>query len=148
MDKITYSGGNTRIKGETIRKSGGILDNILTKIFFIVISVILLYNVFHSFKIMFQKKEILNRARIEVERLRLTNLELEITLEDMQSVEYLEIQARDRLNFGGEKEFVFVIPDEVMADYSVKLQEIVSTKPVVSSRRGHEVWVDFIVRGI
>ena len=44
---------------------------------------------------------------------RLKTLNLLLALESMQTDEYLEVQARDRLNFAGNSEFLFVIPEPI-----------------------------------
>jgi cell division protein FtsB len=58
--------------------------------------------------------EILNHAEKEVGDLRLDNLELLTLSEYMKSDEYLETEARNRLNLSGKGETVFVIPDEIL----------------------------------
>ena len=135
---------------QQIRKksSPSIFNNAVTRILFLVVSGVLLYNVGHSFNIMIQKLNILQRASMEVEELRLKNLELALLIEDIQGLEYLEIQARDRLNFAGEKEYVFVIPDATLAQAEEDLDRFLGNTQEQIEEGGYEVWTDFFLNGI
>jgi len=85
---------------------------------------------------------------MEVDELRLKNLELALLIEDIQGLEYLEIQARDRLNFAGEKEYVFVIPDATLAQADENLDRLLGNNQEQPQDGGYEVWVDFFLNGI
>jgi hypothetical protein len=78
----------------------------------------------------------------------LENLELALQIEDIQGLEYLEIQARDKLNFAGEKEYIFVIPDEILAQADKDLDRFLSDNQEESQKGGYEVWADFFLDGI
>jgi cell division protein FtsB len=130
------------------RTSPTIFNNALTRFLLLGISIFLLYNVGHSFNIMVQKLNILQKARREVDELRLENLELALQIEDIQGLEYLEIQARDKLNFAGEKEYIFVIPDEILAQADKDLDRFLSDNQEESRKGGYEVWADFFLDGI
>ena len=125
-----------------------IFDNIFSKVVLLVVSFFLLYNISHSVNITIQKIEILKTAREEVDSLRLKNLKLALLLDNMQSKEYLEIQARDRLNFSGEKEYVFVIPENILDDAKNKVNSILQGDEYIEERTGFEIWRDFIFLGI
>jgi hypothetical protein len=90
----------------------------------------------------------LQRARREVDELRLKNLELALLIEDIQGLEYLEIQARDRLNFAGEKEFIFVIPDATLAQADDDLDRFLGNNEEKPQEGAYEVWADFFLKGI
>ncbi len=148
MDRFIYKEGfkySTEQSGVDI---SSISNNILTKIVLLTISFFLLYNVGHSINITTQKVDILRKARQEVDDLRLRNLELSVLLNDMQSIEYLEIQARDRLNFAGEKEYVFVIPENALEKATEDIETILGTKKISSSKSSWEIWVGFLSHGI
>jgi len=130
------------------RTSPTIFNNAITRFLLLGISVFLLYNIGHSFNIMIQKLNILQRARREVDELRLENLELALQIEDIQGLEYLEIQARDKLNFAGEKEYIFVIPDEILAQAGENLDRFLENGQEESQKGGYEVWADFFLNGI
>lgn len=130
------------------RESPTIFNNAVTRVLFLGISVFLLYNVGHSIDITIQKLNILQRARREVDELRLKNLELALLIEDIQGLEYLEIQARDRLNFAGEKEFVFVIPDATLEQADEDLDRFLGNNLGQPREEGHKVWADFFLQGI
>jgi cell division protein FtsB len=130
------------------KSSPSIFNNAITRVLFLGVSIFLLYNVAHSIDITIQKLNILQRARREVDELRLKNLELALLIEDIQGLEYLEIQARDRLNFAGEKEYVFVIPDATLAQADENLDRLLGNNQEQPQDGGYEVWVDFFLNGI
>lgn len=85
---------------------------------------------------------------MEVDSLRLKNLELDLLLSSMQSKEYLEVQARDRLNFTGEKEYVFVIPDILLKEKEKDLNRILYGQEEKKEEKAYEVWKDFFFDGV
>ena len=123
-----------------------IFDNTVVKLIFVGISVFLLYNVLHSVDITIQKVNILKNARTEVESLRVTNLELATQLQSMQNPEYIEVEARDRLNFSGTNDVVFVIPDSLLDSAGERLSVILDEK-VEENKSNMEVWLDLLVHG-
>jgi hypothetical protein len=66
----------------------------------------------------------------------------------MQTVEYLEVEARDRLNFTGKKDIVFVIPENMYPVAREYVDSLLSEKEVDSSEYGFEVWKNFLSSGI
>ena len=123
-----------------------IFDNTVVKLIFVGISVFLLYNVLHSVDITIQKVNILKNARTEVESLRVTNLELATQLQSMQNPEYIEVEARDRLNFSGTNDIVFVIPDSLLQTAGERLSMILDER-VEDNKSNLEVWLDLLVHG-
>ena len=123
-----------------------IFDNTVVKLIFVGISVFLLYNVLHSVDITIQKVNILKNAREEVETLRVTNLELATQLQSMQNPEYIEVEARDRLNFSGTNDIVFVIPDSLLQTAGERLSMILDER-VEDNKSNLEVWLDLLVHG-
>ena len=123
-----------------------ILGNSFVKFVFLGISVFLLYNVFHSVDITVQKVNILKNAREEVETLRVTNLELATQLQSMQNPEYIEVEARDRLNYSGTNDIVFVIPDSLLQTAGERLSMILDER-VEDNKSNLEVWLDLLVHG-
>ena len=123
-----------------------IFDNTVVKLIFVGISVFLLYNVLHSVDITIQKVNILKNARTEVESLRVTNLELATQLQSMQNPEYIEVEARDRLNFSGTNDIVFVIPDSLLQTAGERLSMILDER-VEDNKSNLEVWLDLLVYG-
>lgn len=149
MDRVIF---NDRIEGNSTQKVdfevGSLLNNLPAKVLFVVIAGFLFYNVFHSVKITVQKLDILRKARIEVENLRLNNLQLALNLENMQSLEYVEVQARDRLNFAGKNEYVFVIPEDALEDGADKVNTLLKQELVFEKKAGYEIWFEFVYTGI
>lgn len=148
MDRFIYR-ERTKIKQEDQSSSfGKVFDNLLAKAILLSVSAFLLYNVIRSADITIQKLDILRNARSEVDELRLKNLELALLLETMQSKEYLEIQARDRLNFAGEKEYIFVIPQGILDESGKDMEIMLGTNQENNKEGGYQIWKDFLLTGI
>ncbi|MDD4382164.1 MAG: septum formation initiator family protein [Candidatus Dojkabacteria bacterium] len=149
MDKVIYKPKERRytedVKGKRVDT---FFNGILVKILLLGISIFLFYNIGHSVMLTIQKIDILRKAQREVENLRLKNLELATLLDSMQSVEYLEVEARDRLSFSAKKDFVFVIPESLLSMASNHLEKIVDENYVEETEYGFKVWKDFILSGI
>lgn len=148
MDRVIYKQPDKRVKQEKEIVIMSLFNSSVAKVVLLGISVFLVYSIFHSVSITVQKVEILNKARVEVEDLRLRNLELASLLERMQTVEYLEVEARDRLNFTGKKEIVFVIPENMYPVAREYVDSLLSENEVDSSEYGLEVWKSFLFSGI
>ena len=148
MDRVIYRQPDKRVKQEKEIVIMSLFNSPVAKVVLLGISVFLVYNIFHSVGITVQKVEILSKARVEVEDLRLKNLELASLLERMQTVEYLEVEARDRLNFTGKKDIVFVIPENMYPVAREYVDSLLSEKEVDSSEYGFEVWRSFLSSGI
>ncbi len=123
-----------------------ILENTFVRLVFVGISLFLFYNIFHSVDITVQKVNILKNAREEVESLRVTNLELATQLQSMQNPEYIEVEARDRLNFSGTNDVIFVIPDALLESAEERLAMILDEKEV-AQRSNIEAWTDLLIEG-
>ena len=146
---------NIKNKTRVVQSNNGlelseISNNWLFKIFAIGISSILLFSVYNSVKLTVQKLEILKQAEQEVEDLRVTNLALSIGITEMSTDKYLEKEARDRLNFGGKNEVVFVIPQSALDTAKERVEEIVNPPSESIYEQGNSIedWVDFLVLGI
>jgi cell division protein FtsB len=148
MDRVVYKDKNTRNPTKRASPSRSIFNNVVTKIVLLITSIFLLYNVGHSISITVQKLNILQRARAEVDTLRLKNLELALLLDNIQGVEYLEIQARNRLKLSGEGEYIFIIPEEVLEGVDSDLSNLLGLREAKEERRVHEIWKDFLVKGV
>ncbi len=148
MDRVVYRQPDKRVKQEKEIVIMSLFNSSVAKIVLLGISAFLVYNIFHSISITVQKVDILNKARVEVEDLRLKNLELASLLERMQTVEYLEVEARGRLNFAGKKDIVFVIPESMYPVAKEYVNELFSEKRVEKDEYGFEVWKSFLSSGI
>ena len=146
MGKIVYK--KTGMQQSRRKNSSSILNNVVTRVLLLGVSIFLLYNVGHSIDITIQKLNILQRARREVDDLRLKNLKLALLIEDIQGLEYLEIQARDRLNFAGEQEYVFVIPEPTLKEAGEDLEKFLGENREEPMEAGYGVWEDFLLKGI
>lgn len=147
MGNFTYS--TRKVGGEDglSPKFNNLFDSVLAQLSLVLVSIFLLYNIFHSINITVQKLDILKNAQKQVNELRLENLELALLLEKMQDVEYLEVQARDRLNYSGEEEFVFVIPEAVLEGASGDVERLLG-EGCSESVDQIVVWRDFLTKGI
>lgn len=114
----------------------------------LVLSGILIYNVAKSIVITSEKLEILNQAESEVSDLRLSNLELLVLTEYMTSDEYLETEARNRLNLSKKGEVSFVIPEKILEKGILDVEEIVNEQENISSIENWRVWYEFFATGI
>ncbi len=112
------------------------------------IAIFLFYSVYNSIKITSEKLEISKRAKQEVDELRLKNLELELALESMQTPEYLEVQARDRLNFSGENEYIFVIPESLLEHAKEGVNTYLYGNQEKVQDPTYIVWYEFLKYGI
>ena len=148
MDRFIYKEEGKRERRKSGSSVSSLFNNFFTKIVLLSISVFLFYNVGHSINITVQRVDILRRAQMEVDSLRLRNLELDLLLSSMQNREYLEVQARDRLNFAGEREYVFVIPDNLFEEKESELNRILYGEVERNERPVYEIWEDFFLRGI
>ena len=121
-------------------KMGGIL--------LIILSIILFYNIVKSVIITSEKVEILSQAEREVSDLRLDNLEHLLLIEYMTSDEYLETEARNRLNLSKKGEVVFVIPEEMLEKGTLQIEGLLNDDEVISNIENWKVWYDFFIKGI
>jgi len=148
MDKISYRSNSLPRREEKKTIAPVVFSNTFVKIGFILISVFLLYNVTHSIDITIQKVNILKTARSEVETLRVTNLVLATQLQNMQSPEYIEVEARDRLNFSSSKDLVFVIPDTLLSTAKERLDSIINGQKVESEKTIIQQWEELLIQGV
>ena len=136
-----YRSGSKTTINRSVRKK-------IVKIGLIAISIFLLYSVYNSIEITGQKIEISKKARKEVDKLRFENLKLALALESMQTDEYLEVQARDRLNFAGNSEFLFVIPEPVLESAEERVDTYLNGPEEVEPVPTYMQWFEFVKAGI
>lgn len=151
MGKITYKDVKELVSAESKTKSkpvSNIFTNKLVQLALVGIAVFLFYSVYNSIKITGEKLEISKRARKEVNDLRLKNLNLELALVSMQSNEYLEEQARDRLNFSGENEYLFVIPESLLESAKDRVNTYLYANQEKEVLPTYVVWYEFLKYGI
>lgn len=150
MDKVIYKQNrDTRDNSKKETELPKFLSSWIVQIAFVVVSVILLYSVYKSISITSQKLDILNQAEKEVEELRLKNLYLSIEMKDMATDQYLETEARNRLNFGADGEIVFVLPQSSMQLAREEIEKILSED--IENRNASNslsLWIDFVLKGI
>ncbi len=129
---------------------GKISNHWLFKLGVMAVAGVILYSVYNSAMITIQKLDILKKAQQEVQDLRLTNLHLSISIKDMSTDRYLEKEARDRLNFGGKGEVIFVIPDNVLDIAQKEVKRLTEEKEEDIYEEGSNMhkWVEFVVRGV
>lgn len=148
--RINIKNRERRVQSKSTLELSDISNNWLFKIFAIAISVVLLYSVNNSIKLTLQKLEILEKAKKEVEELRVSNLSLSIEIKDMSTDKYLEKEARDRLNFGGKNEILFVIPSNALELAEKRVESIIYSPKAKVHQNGDNIteWLDFILLGI
>jgi len=146
---------NIKSRDRAVKSSSGIefsqiSNNWLFKVAALAVSAVIFFSVFNSVKITVQKLEILRKAEQEVEDLRLENLHLSIGIKEMSTDKYLEKEARDRLNFGGKDEIVFVIPESSLevAKEQVGLLTTPVGEDIYESGNNLDQWIQFLVFGV
>ena len=140
-----------KFEKENMEKTGvfqRFTDSKVASLLFLCLSSVLIYNVIRSIIITSEKLEILNQAEGEVSELRLTNLELLTLSEYMSSDEYLETEARNRLNLSKEGETTFVISDEILAKGINDVDEILNKDDVIVKNDNLGNWYTFFLDGI
>jgi len=152
MGKIVYRKGKEYIqearREEKPKPIENLSGNIFVKIGMVALSAFLLYNVYRSAIVTQEKTEISDKAKEQVNELRVKNLELELILESMQSKEYLEVQARDRLNFSGQNEYVFVIPEGLLGEGKERVDALLYPPKEEVEDSTYVVWFEFLKNGI
>jgi len=148
MKKVRYSNENKRTKqSENVNIATQLLDSGLGKMVLIGLSILMLLNVYRSFRQMGQKESLLKQAEQEVESLRLENLELSLKIEEASSIENLEKEARDKLNYGQKDDIVFVIEDELIEVGKREVQAILYPQESDSDVDILNEWTDFVIEG-
>jgi cell division protein FtsB len=146
MEKVIF-----RSKKEK-REVGGAINplNILVQFSLLAISLFLLYNIARSIQITTLKLEILKQAEREVDQLRVENIELILKKGTFQSADYIETEARNRLNYSQKGEILFVIPDSSMDSAALELERILSGAEQAEAikRAVWEKWYDFFLLGV
>jgi len=151
MDRVIYKPKKDFITNEEEKGKNpinSVIGNSFVKIVLIGVSLFLFYSIYNSVIITYQKIEISKHAREEVDKLRLENLKLALSLESMSSQEYIEVQARDRLNFSGSDEYIFVIPDSTLKSAQEQIEVFFSEPEEKTNTLVYEVWIDFLKNGI
>jgi cell division protein FtsB len=148
MKKVRYSNKNRRSRNSKEENIvNRLLDSGLGKLVLMGVSILMLLSVYRSFRQMGQKISLLKQAEQEVESLRLENLELSLKIEEAGSIENLEKEARDRLNYGQEGDVVFVIEEQLIERGKRKVQAILYPQEPVNEIDVLNEWVDFVVKG-
>ncbi|MCD4756016.1 septum formation initiator family protein [bacterium] len=149
MNKVRYDFKQRR-SSKTKDREGfvyRVFNSGVGKMLLLGMSLLLLLSVYRSVKQMGQKLSLLKQAEHEVEELRIENLELSLEMEEASTVEYLEREARDRLNYGQENEVVFVISDELVDIGIQKVEDILNPESNIEEVSVWNEWVDFLVEG-
>lgn len=148
MDKVIYKVNRDTNPEEKSIKLNPILENFFVKLCLVGVSIFLFYNIYHSVTITAQKLEISRNARKEVNDLRMENLKMSMELEEMKSSEYLEIQARDRLDLSASDEYVFIIDPVLLKDAESVISSYINDSEQRETRQVYQVWMDFFEDGI
>ncbi|HOV29840.1 MAG TPA: septum formation initiator family protein [Candidatus Dojkabacteria bacterium] len=148
MDKVIYKVNRDTNPEEKSIKLNPILENFFVKLCLVGVSIFLFYNIYHSVTITAQKLEISRNARKEVNDLRMENLKMSMELEEMKSSEYLEIQARDRLDLSASDEYVFIIDPVLLKDAESVISSYINDSEQKETRQVYQVWMDFFEDGI
>lgn len=148
MQKIRYNKRKSNFK----RKDDStwfnkILESGLGKIVLLGVSILMLLSVYRSSRQMTQKISLLNQAEQEVRELRLENLALSLEIEQAGTIDNLEKEARDRLNYGKEDEIVFVIDDSTVQLGKERVEDILYPMDEDVKVDVFDQWIDFVIEG-
>lgn len=146
MDTISFK--ERKINGK--RNGGGPLwFSILVQAFLIVASIFLIYNIGRSIQTALAKLNIADTAKTEVDELRLENISLLLNKDSLESDDFIETAARDRLNYSKEGEIIFVIPEAVLDSSKGQLEGILNNdEGVIKNLEVWEVWKGFLISGV
>ena len=146
MDNVVFRSNKP---SEKASGSGGLIRGMIN-LSLVGLSLFLLYNIGRSVQIATLKLEILRKAEREVDELRIENVELILRKDTVQAQDYIETEARNRLNYSQDGEILFVISDPVMEQASVELEEILTGREDegVITRETWEQWYDFFLLGV
>lgn len=137
---------NTHIKrGSNNRKSIS-FSSVAVIILFLGLTAFMTYNIFRTLTLSGQKLQVLEQAEQEVEQLRLDNIKLVMQRNDVITDDYIETQARNRLNYSKKGETQVVIPDTVIE----KLKDQSAVMGVNDSNQASvlEKWLEFFTKGL
>lgn len=112
----------------------------------VITTVFLIYNIFKSVDLTIKKIGILNQAEREVDDLRLKNVSLLLSREEVETDDYIETEARDRLNLARKDELVFVISDIALQQGFDIVDAVLKPDLQVDSRPVYTQWVEFFTR--
>lgn len=145
MDDVVFK---RRVNRAVAKSDSGALKMVVN-LGFLVLSFFLFYNIFRSIQITGAKLEILNRAEKEVDSLRVENIRLILEKDTVQSPDYIETEARNRLNYSKDGEILFIIPDSVLELAKEELEVIISgEKGGVEEKEIWKQWYDFFLFGV
>lgn len=145
MDDVVFK---RRVNRAVAKSDSGALKMVVN-LGFLVLSFFLFYNIFRSIQITGAKLEILNRAEKEVDSLRVENIRLILEKDTVQSPDYIETEARNRLNYSKDGEILFIIPDSVLELAKEELEVIISgEKGEVEEKEIWKQWYDFFLFGV
>ncbi len=126
--------------------------NILSTTIFIALSVYFISQTVRSISLTRQKLNIFDNAKSEVNELRYENVQLILTAERVVTEEYIEKEARNRLNYAKDGETLFVIPEELLEDtdlsYYINTYSFGYIEEVNSNLTNLEYWIEFFTKGI
>lgn len=119
----------------------------LGSILLIAVSIFLIYNIFKSVDLTVKKVAILNQAEQEVDDLRLKNISLILSREEVETDDYIETESRDRLNLAKEGELVFVISDELIERGVDIVNSLLSSNEETVHESNYQQWYRFLFGG-
>ena len=149
-----YSIMNTTARVSKIRRIEGTslgISNFVSiglSVIFLALSGLLIVNSVKSVSTAYQRSLLLDQAEVEVQELRLRNLELLQELDYVSSSSYVEEEARNRLLYTKDDEVLVVLPqtgDKVHEDDVLgNGYEIHAEEPVA----GWDRWISLLVDGV
>lgn len=140
-----------KLKGKG-RNEGSFFVKFITTLLFLALSAYLVVQTARSIDITGQKLDIFKKAQKEVTDLRIKNVKLILMSERVVTEEYIEEEARNRLNYAKDGEILFIIPAELIE--SDELSEYIERYSYgyvdegASKKDNLTIWIDFFKEGI
>lgn len=81
---------------------------------------------------------------MDVEKLRVKNIQLVLEKETLENIGYLEKEIRNRLNYAKKGETVIVISDIVYEKSKLELNRIINKDQIVATKSNYDVWISYL----
>ncbi len=126
--------------------------DLITIFAFLSLTTYFVYQTARSVDLTRQKLDIFDKAKEEVSDLRIKNVKLILMSERVETEEYIEEEARNRLNYAKDGETLFIIPEDLLFD--PELDEYVNTfsfgyvDQTAVNQSNYDIWKEFFFEGI
>lgn len=135
-------------KNNLRRQNKSNIFTVIMQLVLIFISGLMVYNIVRTLDQAAKKNQILIEAEKQVEELRIENIKLVLKSNNVTTDDFVELQARNRLNYSRDGEVQYVIPDSLLEEYGNRYNELMYEKEADQDLNNLELWFDFLKKGI